>query len=182
MRIKTITEQDIKDIIDKYTNKSVGIESLCAQYGVGKLKIKDILAKNDVPIKKKGAQIKHNNTRVIIENKPIQYGSIDKDMVAVCKKTGVRYNDVNNLSGTLTSHILKEYSNIKIPPNTYQRKKYELEFGKKWFEEYFEIVEIDKKQILKCPYCDWSKTDVENKCTKLQNFLRKNLQDPSQFK
>ena len=26
------------------------------------------------------------------------------------------------------------------------------------------------------------KTDVDNKCTKLQNFLRKNLQDPSQFK
>ena len=26
------------------------------------------------------------------------------------------------------------------------------------------------------------KTDVENKCTKLQKFLRKNLQDPSQFK
>ena len=26
------------------------------------------------------------------------------------------------------------------------------------------------------------KADVDNKCTKLQNFLRKQLQDPSQFK
>ena len=26
------------------------------------------------------------------------------------------------------------------------------------------------------------KSDVDNKCVKLQNFLRKNLQDPSQFK
>jgi hypothetical protein len=84
-------------------------------------------------------------------------------MAAVCKKTGIRFNDVNNLSGALTSHILKEYGNVIVPTNAYQRKKYELEFGKKWYEEYFDIVEVDKKEKLKCPYCDWSTNDIENK-------------------
>jgi|LakMenEpi03Aug12_release.lakeMendotaPanAssembly.Ray.scaffolds.fasta_scaffold822598_2 hypothetical protein len=77
MKKSILTEEKVKHIIQKYTNDNIGIESLCNEYKVGKLKIKDILIKNNIPLKKKGAQIKHNKTNKILNTKIIKYENTD---------------------------------------------------------------------------------------------------------
>jgi hypothetical protein len=91
------------------------------------------------------------------------YLSDNKELVARCKKTGIYIKDPNNLSGKLTSYILDMYGDVTIPSNTYQRKKYEIEYGKKWFEEYFDIIELEKKETRKCKLCNWETIDIDNK-------------------
>jgi hypothetical protein len=77
MKKSILTEEKVKHIIQKYTNDNIGIESLCNEYKVGKLKIKDILIKNNIPLKKKGAQTKHNKTNKILNTKIIKYENTD---------------------------------------------------------------------------------------------------------
>lgn len=162
---KVFSDEDIKTIIYEYTNNSIGIESLATKYKVGKLKIRAVLNDNGILIKSKGAQVTIGNSSEIEQSKTQLYESFneDKQLIAVCKKTGKEYDDVNNLSGSLTRHILDTYGNVPIPTNTYQRKKYELIHKKKWFEEYFDIKEVNKKEIRKCKLCDWETYDVLNK-------------------
>jgi transposase len=45
-------------IIEKYLN-NYSIESLAKEFKVGKIKIKDILSKNNITLKSKGGQVKH---------------------------------------------------------------------------------------------------------------------------
>ena len=76
-------------------------------------------------------------------NKTNRYSLDDKNriLIAVCKKTHKEFYDANNLSGALTTHILETFENAYIPSTNYQRKKYESINGKKWYEEYFDIIE-----------------------------------------
>lgn len=174
-RGKVITINDELEIISKYVNDSIGVESLSRIYGVGKLKIKDILTKNNISIKIKGGQIKDGNTKIIINTKTKIYnsGDVNKKLIAICKKTNEKFEDVNNLSGCLTNHIIKTYDNVSIPRNTYQRKKYELDNDKKWFEEYFDIVEVNKNNARVCKICGWETEDVLNKSGCFENHLSK---------
>lgn len=173
MKKKILSSNEITDIVNKYQNEAIGIESLAKEYGVGKLKIRSILEEYGIQFKKRGGQVVIGNSSEIERTKVVKYVSSDlnKKLVAVCKKTGKRFNDVNNISGNLTSHILSEYGNVPIPTNTYQRKKYEIEYGHKWFEEYFDIVSDDVEPIKKCPYCDWETTDVNNLSGQFQVHL-----------
>jgi hypothetical protein len=165
MKKRILSNEDEASIIKKYTEESIGIEALATKFSVGKLKIKSILIENNIPFKKKGAQVSIGNSFDIEKSRINKYTSSDdnKKLIVKCKSTGKQFDDVNNLSGALTNHILLTYGDVPIPSNTYQRKKYEKEYGKKWFEEYFDIIEIEKETVLKCPYCDWSTTDIENK-------------------
>ena len=160
-----LTDDIINEIIISYQTNNIGIESLCKEYGVGKLKIKDILINNGVKIKSKGAQITIGNSYEIESSKTNLYSLTDdsKKLIAVCKKTNLEFDDANNLSGCLTKHILETYGNVPIPTNTYQRKKYELNNGKKWFEEYFNIIEVNNIETIKCSICNWETRDIENK-------------------
>lgn len=170
-----LTTDDEYNIINEYVNKNIGIESLCEKYKVGKLKIKDILNRYNTPIKNKGGQIITGDSSIIEKSNIKRYTpSEGKKIVAKCKKTGKLFDDANNLSGILTEYILEEYENTQIPKNTYQRKKYENEHGKKWFEEYFDIIEININKIKKCPYCNWETIDVNNKSGAFQMHLYKN--------
>jgi GNAT superfamily N-acetyltransferase len=51
------------------------------------------------------------------------------------------------------------------PQSLYYRKKYFKENGRQWYEDYFDIIEVEyqEKPIKKCPYCDWFTYDIENK-------------------
>jgi very-short-patch-repair endonuclease len=164
MSKRTLTEEDVSSIIREYQEDSVGIESLATKYKVGKIKIRTILYDNNIQIKVRGAQVTVGNSSEIEQSKIQIYEASDegRQLIVVCKRTGKEYDDVNNLSGALTRHILEVYGDVLIPSNTYQRKKYELATGKKWFEQYFNIVEVDKKESKKCSLCDWETVDINN--------------------
>jgi len=170
---KILTEQEIKEIIDEYKNTSHGIEVIALKFKTGKLKIKEILLNNNVPFKIKG----NNNvgsTKSVDDNlnyKKELLPSEGKEYRAICKKTGKEYKDYLNQSGALSEHILKEF-NIKSP-NNFFKKKYFLENGKYWHEEYFTLVEVEIKEKRKCKYCDWGTYDIENKTGCYENHLLK---------
>jgi hypothetical protein len=170
-----LTDDIINEIIISYQTNNISIESLCKKYGVGKLKIKDIFINNGVKIKSKGAQVTIGNSSEIESSKTNLYSLTDnsKKLIAVCKKTNLEFDDANNLSGCLTKHILETYGNVPIPTNTYQRKKYELINGKKWFEEYFNIIEVDNIETRKCKLCGWETEDVLNKTGCFENHINK---------
>jgi hypothetical protein len=160
----TLTNDDISNIIKMYQEDVIGVEALAGRFKVGKLKIKGILNQHNIPIKKKGAQIINGDSSEIEASRVFRYTTADdtKKLVAVCKLTSKLFDDVNNVSGALTSHILSTYNDVPIPTNTYQRKKYEKEHSKKWFEEYFDIKEVDKPITRNCKICDWETIDVSN--------------------
>ena len=77
----------------------------------------------------------------------------------VCNYTGKEFNDVENRSGSITSHL----KNIGIDiPSSYIRRKYKKEKGVFWHDQFFETKEKEI-QIKKCKYCDWNTFDIENK-------------------
>lgn len=164
---KTIlTQEDINQIINLYQTTIPSTHKLAEQFKVGHKKISKLLKDNNVKINLKGAQIKFGNSSEIEKSKTVIYSTNNenKKLIAVCKKTNLEFEDVNNLSGCLTRHMIETYGEFtKIPNNTYQRKKYELENGKKWFEEYFNIIEVLKKKVRKCKLCEWETIDTCNK-------------------
>jgi hypothetical protein len=151
-------QEKILEIIDLYTNQGMGTHILAKKFNVGHKKISSILKENNVPIKSKGGQIK--NEIDISKTKVIQYDSNRYGLK--CKLTGKVIKDVNNLSGEITRHIIQTQPDVEIPKNNYQRKKYENENGKKWYEDYFDKIELEIKDTRKCSLCDWTTTDIEN--------------------
>ena len=51
------------------------------------------------------------NSKIIEKTKVNRYvpDLLNKRLTAVCKKTHKEFNDINNLSGSLTTHILETY-------------------------------------------------------------------------
>ena len=167
----SLTTPQIDNIIELYTNQGYSTHKLAELYKVGHRKISQILKDNNVEIKKRGGQIKIGNSNDLEKSKVNKYTSEDKELIAKCKKTSITINDPNNLSGKLTKHIIEIYGDVNIPTNTYQRKKYEQINGKKWFEEYFDIIEVDKDVKRKCNLCDWGTTDIYNKSGCFTNHI-----------
>jgi len=142
-----LTEDDIKKIISLYKEDKIGTHKLGELYKVGHKKISRILNEHYIEINKIGGQVKIGNSSVIEKSNTKIYSTTDSNrkLVAICKKTKIEFDDPNNLSGTLTRHLINTYGDIEVPSNTYQRKKYESLNNKKWFEEYFDIVEKEKE-------------------------------------
>ena len=163
--MKTIlTKEDIVNIIELYNTTIPSTHKLAEKYKVGHKKIRQILIDNNIILNNKGGQIKIGDSSLIESSKVNLYKCDDEfDLVAKCKKTNIVIKDPNNLSGKLTKHIIENYGDVWIPENNYQRKKYEKLNNKKWFEEYFEIIKIEKSKVRKCGLCDWTTTDIENK-------------------
>lgn len=155
-------EKDIQEIIALYKSGS-GIEPICKQFHVGKLKIKEILKANNVELKKKGKQ-PLNCEFVISDYRTKKYVPTgDKTFVAISKVDGTIFKDYENLGGYLTSY-LRDKLNMEIP-TLYDRRMYYMKTGNYWYEQWFDIVETEKdvKVTKNCPYCDWSTIDVDNK-------------------
>ena len=151
-----------KEIIEDYQN-GMGIYDVCTKYHIGKLKLKSILYENGVELRKKGKQPIDKSSFVVADYRVKKYKEHEGfHYVAVDKKTKVKYNDYMNNAGLLTSHIEKEYG-IDVP-TLYDRRKYYMETGNYWWEQWFNVVEEkDEEYLIKCPYCDWGTNDVENK-------------------
>lgn len=151
---------DINSIIKEYNN-GVGVEKLALKYHVGKLKIKSLLNDNGIVIKKRGGQ-KKENKYIVSDWKIDKYTNEEGyHYVAIHKTDGTIFNDYMNKGGFLTSYI-KEKEKIKVP-TLYDRRKYYMETGNYWWEQWFNIEKIKNKPTKKCPYCGWETTDIENK-------------------
>ena len=161
-----------EDIINSYLNDIPNIHLLAKKFKVGHKKISKILKENNITLNKIGGQKKIILNEQFEVKKDIGYDSENYKLMARCKKTNTLIDDPNNLSGILTKHIIEHYGDINIPTNTYQRKKYELINGKKWFEEYFDIIQIEKKKTRTCKLCNWETIDIENKTGCFENHLK----------
>jgi hypothetical protein len=168
----SLTLSQIQNIIQLYINEGYSTHKLAEQFKVGHKKISQILKDNNIEIKKRGGQTKIGNSNELEKSKINKYISENKELAAKCKNTNTIINDPNNLSGKLTRHIIDLYGDVNIPTNTYQRKKYEQINGKKWFEEYFDIIEIDKVIKRKCGVCEWETTDINNKSGCFTNHIQ----------
>lgn len=140
---------DEKIICEEYQTQNIGIEALGKKYHVGKIKIKNILQKNNIPIKKKGGQLEAGFIRQYIEDKEKYKPTTEYYWVVIdCKNEQFISDDVYNRSGALTTYIKKTYD-INIPTLFYRKKYYQQE-GKYWWEQWLEYkkIEVLKKPIV----------------------------------
>jgi very-short-patch-repair endonuclease len=170
---RTVTLEEEKEIVKKYTEDKKRQSIISKEHKLGLLRIKNILLKNNVEIKIPGAN-RGLNSKEIEEFRMIVYSSKDKQLIAKCKKTDITFKDINNEKGILTDHILKTYGDIDYPKTTYAKKRYEYTHGKKWYEEYIDIIEIDKKETRKCKLCNWETLDLTNKTGCFEVHLKNN--------
>ena len=166
-------------ICDEYTNSKIGIEALALKYHVGKLKIKQILVKNGISFKKRGAQ--SNNEKFIINDFKIEkyingecyhYEVIDK------KNDAFKTKDTLNRGGVLTTYIQKQYG-VEIP-TLYERHMYYMRTGNYWWEQWLTYIKVENKEVKKCPFCEWTTTDIDNKSGAFEQHLR-NVHNISKF-
>lgn len=153
---------EIENLIKDYKD-GMGIYEVCAKYHIGKVKLKKILSENGVELRKKGKQPMDKSSFVVNDYHIKKYEEHNGfHYVAVDKKTGVSYKDYMNNAGLLTTHIEKEYG--METPTLYDRRKYYMETGNYWWEQWFDIVEEkDETYAIKCPYCDWGTNDTDNR-------------------
>jgi hypothetical protein len=150
-------------IIEKYLN-NYSIESLAKEFKVGKIKIKDILSKNNITLKSKGGQVKH---------KPIEKIEIDvTTSILTCKCCGKEYNDVQNKGGGIITHIKECFPNETIP-SSFKRRMYLKDTGKYWHLNFFNVVAKSTPDVIKCLECDWATKDVKNKTGSLSKHIEK---------
>lgn len=141
-----------QEIIILYTEKSFSINDLCQKFRIGKLKLKEILLKNNIEINKKGGQKKH----IITE---IDYSKYENKALK-CKKTNKIINDVLNRSGFVLTHLKNIYG-VQLP-SLYKRKLITNTTGKLWYEDYFDLIDVIVKEKWSCPVCGWNTNDVKN--------------------
>lgn len=154
-------EINISELLKDYTENNFGVEGLCKKYHIGKIKVRALLKANDVVMKKRGGQqlienfvVPDYHIRKYEEHDGFHYEAIDET-------TDFHTTDYMNNAGILTTYIEKTYS---IPtPKLYDRRLYYMRTGNYWWEQWLKIVEVKNKEVKKCPYCDWTTTDVDNK-------------------
>lgn len=162
---------DENAICQEYLEREIGIESMALKYHVGKKRIREILDRNNIPIKKKGKQNLKVET-VVKDWRINKFPAVEgKHYVAIDRNNGFTTRDYENLAGVLTTYIKKEY-NVEVP-TLYFRRRYYMETGNYWWEQWFDIVLVDNCETKKCPYCDWETIDVDNKSGMFETHLLK---------
>ncbi len=170
---KILKEIEISEIINLYSSGRVSsTHKLARLFKVGHKKISNILKENGILINKKGGQIKNGGSDIITNTKVIKKTPGDGCVfIAICNITEKQFNDYDNRGGGLTTHLIKLGFDVDIPTNSYQRKKYYIEHGKQWFEEYFTIIETEIKNTRKCKICGWGTFDIKNKTGAFTNHV-----------
>ena len=169
---KTKVILDEKIICEEYVNTKIGIEAIATKYHVGKLKIKDILKRNGIDFKKKGAQ-SNNETFIVPDYKVKKYINTDTFTYIVIDPNNDMFSskDIDNKGGVLTTYIENRY-NVKTP-SLYDRRMYYMRTGNYWWEQWLQYTKIENKSTKKCPYCDWETIDIENKSGAFEQHLLK---------
>lgn len=154
-------EINVNGLIADYVENGFGVNGLCEKYHIGKIKVRALLKSNGIEMKKRGGQplgeefvVPDFHTRKYVEHDGFHYEAIDE-------KTSFKSKDYMNNAGVLTTYIEKEYG---VPtPTLYDRRMYYMRTGDYWWEQWFSIKEVENNEVKKCPYCDWTTKDVENK-------------------
>ena len=169
--MKNKIELNEEVICKEYLETQIGVENMALKYHVGKKRIKDILEKHNICIKKRGGQnLKVNN--IVSDWRICKFKKVDgKHYIAVDKRNGFTTKDYENKAGVLTTYINKEY-NVEIP-TLYFRRRYYMETGNYWWEQWFDIKLVDNAETKKCPYCDWETVDIYNKSGMFETHLLK---------
>lgn len=158
-----ITNSMEESIIKKYQNGS-SIMTLCNEYRLGKLKIYEILSKHNIKIRKRGGQIKHNQT----PQSPISYDN----HILSCKICNKEFNDVLNKSGGVTNHLKKCNPDITIP-SSFKRRMYLNDTGQHWHHQFFNLKKRTNQDVVRCLECDWVTNDTSNKSGSLTKHIEK---------
>ena len=159
---------DEKVICEEYTTTNIGIEALALKNHAGKKKIKEILVKNGIVLKKRGAQ--SSNEKFVTKWKENKYKEVNgSHYVVYDPQTLFTSTDIQNKSGALTTYIEKTYG-IKTP-TLYDRRKYYMKSGNYWWEQWLKVRLEKNKPIKKCPYCEWVTIDVNNKSGAFEQHL-----------
>jgi len=147
-----------KSVLFIYKNEKISVRKLAKIHNISTSLVSRILKENSLYKFKNNIEIK---TRIFVPD-------CGKKFVAICKKTNKEFNDFNNISGVLTTHVFqlnKDY----ILPSKFKRREYFKKTGLYWFEEFFEIVQIKIKDKKKCKYCNWETNDIEIKVEHIQH-------------
>ena len=162
---------DKNKVLEDYKN-GMGIDSLCKIYHVGKEKIRNIIYNSDVKRMPKGRQSLNKTNWKITDYKIEKYPHDNGyHYIAKAKDSNFTTTDYMNTGGYLTSYIKKELG-ITIP-TLYDRRKYYMQTGDYWWEQYFDIIKEKDKPIKKCPYCDWTTEDVDNRSGAFEVHLKR---------
>ena len=169
--MKNKIELNEEVICKEYLETQIGVENIALKYHVGKKRIKDILEKHNICVKKRGGQnLKVNN--IVSDWRICKFKKVDgKHYIAVDKRNGFTTKDYENKAGVLTTYINKEY-NVEIP-TLYFRRRYYMETGNYWWEQWFDIKLVDNAETKKCPYCDWETNDICNKSGWFEQHIMK---------
>lgn len=166
-----ISNEQEKEIVIDYIENNMGIYPICEKYHIGKIKLKEILQKNNITLNKKGKQplkiefkVKDYKEKKYINTNEYYY--IVKDLTSdfVSK-------DLYNKGGILTTYIHNKYK-IDIP-TLYERRIYYMTTGDYWWEQYLVYEKIDNQNVKHCPFCDWSTIDLDNKSGMFETHLLK---------
>lgn len=170
---KILDEESINKIVELYQTTVPKIAKIASIFKVGNIRIKNILKDRGIELNKRGRQVTEGFTEKLARvNVIFRIPSEGKKLIAVCKQTSCIIEDPNNYAGFLTKHINKLYGDIEIPSNGYQMKLYEYRNGKKWFDKYFDIIEIDANETRKCSLCEWATLDIKNKTGCFENHIK----------
>lgn len=156
----------------EYLETKIGVESLALKYHIGKLRVKEILKKNNIEIKKRGAQ-SNNEIFIVNDFKIKKYVNSDNTHFIVIDRKNPLFcsKDIDNRGGVLTSYIESEYG-VKTP-TLYDRRMYYMRTGNYWWEQWLTYQEVENQSTLKCPYCEWETTDITNKSGTFEQHLLK---------
>ena len=171
--VKIFTDEEISNLINDYSSGELDLNGLVTKYGCRREKIKKILEEHNVTLKKQGWQNNYPE-RVVASYSVVKFKPVDgKHYIAKCKTTDYVSNDYLNKSGALTEYI-KNALGIEVPPAHQRRRYYELN-GNYWFEQYFDILLEDDKEVeVKCPYCDFTiPKGVKNINTPFFNHMKR---------
>lgn len=86
-------------------------------------------------------------------------------------KNNWKSNDIYNRGGVLTTYIKKQH-NVGIP-SLYERNKYYNQTGDYWWEQYLTYEKVRNNEVKRCPYCEWTTIDLENKSGMFETHLLK---------
>ena len=152
----------MKELIADYKN-GMGIYDVCEKYHIGKIKVKKILSDNGVELRKRGKQALNTDDFVVKDFHIEKYKEEDGfHYIAVDKNNGKSYNDYMNNGGFLTTHIKNVYG-VDVP-SLYDRRMYYMKTGNYWWEQWFNIIKVNNNEnVKKCPYCEWTTNDLENR-------------------
>lgn len=152
-----------QEIISSYINESISIETLSKRYKIGKLKLKDILSRNNIEIKKKGGQSKYNIVDIPTE---------PSKKILECKKCLKKFNDYKNESGSITKHIKECFPEVEIP-SKFKRSMFFKQNGYYFHNQFFNLLDVEKQDYLECPKCEWKTVDKENKSGSFTKHIEK---------